>query len=214
MKIALLAAAFSALATTSSAATISVGANASGQFGELYSGGLVMVEGATLSAGDKIQITASGMINVGGNLFTDANGIDLDSSTDPISASEYSPLEEAAVDANPSLAFNTLFPNLGALTGAFISQAVVDAAGFSARDTDFGGDISSSDLFFVGTSLVFEAGFDGTLFFGINEGFVSNNSGAFSVTVSPAPVPLPASGLLLIAGLGGLAAVRRRTTKH
>jgi len=34
--------------------------------------------------------------------------------------------------------------------------------------------------------------------------------GAVSTTLSPAPVPVPAAGFLLIAGLGGLAALRRK----
>ena len=40
----------------------------------------------------------------------------------------------------------------------------------------------------------------------------SNKNGDFNVYISPSPVPLPAAGWLLIAGLGGLAAMKRRET--
>lgn len=210
MKSLVLAAALIGLTSAASAATLTVNAKANGQFGQLYSGGTVMITGDTLTKGDSISISATGMISIGENLTVGPNGIDLDSSSGKVSAFEYTPLEEAEVDATPALANRTLMPNLGALIAAFVPQATVDSVGFSARDTDFGGDILATDLFFVGDSLTFTAAFDGTLFFGINEAYVSNNSGAYTVTTAPSAVPLPASGLLLLAGLAGVAAMGRR----
>ena len=49
------------------------------------------------------------------------------------------------------------------------------------------------------------------LYFGA--GSKSDSYGGFIDNISLAPVPLPAGGLLLMAGLGGLALVRRRSTK-
>lgn len=191
-----------------------------GRFGVWELGGVAMALGPQLSAGEVITISATGTISLGEIYHTvTADGVDVDSSSGHVSTWEYTPLEEAGVDANPTLANATLMPGLGALMGAFIPQTTVDAPGFTALDTDVGGDIQSSDLFLVGSSLVFTAGYDGTLFFGINEGYVANNTGSHIVTVTPgsgggagigATVPLPAGLPLLLGALGGLALLRRK----
>jgi hypothetical protein len=201
-------------AAAASAATLSVSATANGMFGNLVTGTNTFVAGPSLAAGETVQITATGTITLGENLTTDANGVDVDSSSGKVFSFEFTPLEEAALDAGGS--DDTLMENLGALIGAFVPTAEVTASDFRASDEDISyGRLSSSALFFVGTSLTYTAAEAGTLFFGINEGYVLNNSGAFSVTVEPSnvsTVPLPA-GLPLLAGalaLGAGVSRRRR----
>lgn len=103
--------------------------------------------------------------------------------------------------------------SLGALIGAFVPTAEVNQPGFRASDDDVSyGSLSSSSLLFVGTTLPDTAAASGTLFFGINEGDVLNNGGAFSITVEPAvsTVPLPAGLPLLAGALAMGAGVTRR----
>lgn len=195
-----------------SATTISVSATANGMFGNLVTGTNTFVAGPALAAGDTVQITATGIITLGENLTTDADGVDVDSSSGKIFSFEFTPLEEALLDLGGT--DDTLMENLGALIGAFVPTAQVNAPNFRASDDDISyGSLPSSSLFFVGTSLTYTATEAGTLFFGINEGYVLNNSGAFSVTVDPSvsAVPLPA-GLPLLAGALalGVGATRRR----
>ena len=198
--------------TTASAATLgtyTVNANDNGGFGELQSGRSAFVLGTSLVAGQTVVIDVTGQIFLGG-AYVDPNGRDADPAFDNVSDWEYTPLEEAGVDAGTIDPDSPILPNLGALIGAFLPTSTVESVGFTSFDEDWGGGIAASDLFFIGESLTFTAAYDGYLLFGINEGYVSNNSGAFTVTVSDVAVPLPASLALLPVGLGGLVLLRQR----
>ncbi|WP_276716582.1 hypothetical protein [Pseudooceanicola nitratireducens] len=209
-------------ASGASALSLTVVAHANGFFGGSFhhNGATAMIEGVSLSAGDSVAITASGQIAIGENIFVGPNGEDVHSSSGKVFAFEYTPLEEAAVDATPSLANLPLMPKLGALIGAFVAQPTVDASGFVATNVDVGGGINSTDLFFVGESLTYTAAFDGTLFFGINEAYVLNNSLAYAVALdlsgglgNGTVVPLPAGMPLLASALGLGAFLRRRSNR-
>lgn len=79
-------------------------------------------------------------------------------------------------------------------TNEFITDG--DNGGSNTILVDFGGNVSSASIFFVHRKNGERA---------LNDGFSIDD-------VAISAVPLPASSLLLIAGLGGLAAMRRRKT--
>jgi len=77
--------------------------------------------------------------------------------------------------------------DVGALMGAFVSQSVVDASGFTPVDEDRTGadpGIPSTSLFLIGAGpLQYTAPGPGTLFLGLNDCFAVNNFGDYSVTL-------------------------------
>lgn len=78
-------------------------------------------------------------------------------------------------------------PDIGALMGAFVPQTRAQRVGFSPLDgtknaTTVG--ISPGTLFFIGTSKTFSVSEAGTLFLGINDCEVADNSGGFNVNVN------------------------------
>jgi len=77
--------------------------------------------------------------------------------------------------------------NLDALMGVFVPECRVNTPGFQAIDgtkaaTKIG--IIPSGLFFIGQGKTFHVTVAGTLFLGINDWGVIDNSGGFNVTVS------------------------------
>ena len=78
-------------------------------------------------------------------------------------------------------------PNLNALIGAFVPASTVETSGFAAVDgtkalAPVG--IPLNALFFVGKYATVEVNGPGTLFLGINDGYVDDNGGSFTVTVN------------------------------
>ena len=122
----------------------------------------------------------------------------------------YTPLEEALVDAGipPPISIpSSIVTNIAALIGAFVPETVASQPGFQPRDEDIASiGIPSSALFLIGSGLLsFTALGPGQLFLGINEPFVSNNSGSFQVTITPQQViPEPPSLALWGIGIIGL----------
>ncbi|MCP4934228.1 MAG: hypothetical protein GY927_08495 [bacterium] len=202
--------AFSLMAVSSAlAVTVIVDSKANGSFGTQNGGSIAMI-GFDILGGTTINISASGIINIGGGLTslnTDAAGIPLSFFLgDPILVTDYTPLQEAAVDAGgtaPGAA-----PDFGALMGAFVSATFLNAnPGFVARDEDLVTvGIQSTALFLIGLSSSFTALEDGKLFLGVNDTFTGNNSGSFTVDITTVPLPaaLPLFGTALsIMGLIG-----------
>lgn len=200
--------------SAATAATYTVSAFASGSFGYLNSFASPFVAGPSMVAGETVEITVTGTINLGNGI----TGVTADGFDNPtgigVSDNEFTPLEEVVVDANPAAANTPGMQDMGALIGSFVPVDIVTAPGFSAIDEDFGGDLTAESLFYLGASFEYTATEDGILYFGINEPWVFNNTGAFTVSVTSlgvsAVVPLPAGLPLLALGLGGLALLGRR----
>ena len=82
--------------------------------------------------------------------------------------------------------------------------------------TDYGtlvGQINGGAFFIVGTAFNDVASDSGELLLFLFDSNAGDNSGSIAATITTAdvaPVPLPAAGLLLLGGLGGLGALRRR----
>jgi hypothetical protein len=180
-KIALVFGLFAAVATATANAqtTVFVPGNASGFFGTPVNQMVALVPAITVSGPATITVTyVSGTVNYGisgvevgpngGRFFDGGVG--------------QSPLQEAR-----AFAPHTPIDNMAALIGIFVPQSRVQQLGFSALDgtknvTRVG--INPWGLFFVGESKTFTVNMAGTLFLGINDSGVSDNSGGFNVEVS------------------------------
>ena len=212
---------------------VTVDAKANGGFGPLLGGAgfepdlsiLEMVEAISLSAGDQIVINTSGSIFLAPGEVADANG-----RTDPApNAYSYLPLEESAVDSGALSLPRTdlLVSDFGALMAAFIDSTRASDPDFLALNSDPDpdflnftsffpvdvfpdpipvGDILAEELFLVGAGpFSFTAPYNGSLFLGVNDMFVPNNSGALMVAIE---VPVPTTFALLILGLFVLRRIR------
>ncbi len=168
----LIAAATSAAAQTQ----VYVPGNASGFFGNPADIQVPMVAALTVSGPGTITVTyVSGMVNYGWGL-SGPKGVPIDSGWDV-----QFPLQEAIGVTAPTAT------RVAALIGVFVPQSRVQEAGFSALDgtknvTPFG--IMPGGLFFIGTGKTFSVHEAGTLFLGINDCGVGDNSGGFTVTVA------------------------------
>jgi hypothetical protein len=133
-----------------------------------------------------IVITATGSIFYGTQFSsTGPNGAYLPTPLNSISNSY--PLDEA-VGINTA-AYPTKRNYIGALIGAFVPASVASQAGFQPVDgtknlAPIG--IVPSTLFFVGNRHSIDVSSAGTLYLGINDNNVDDNSGSFTATaVSP-----------------------------
>ena len=194
------------LANGTQAATVIVDSRSTGLFGESVVGATPLTDAGLIGAGTQVTISATGGILLGGGLGADPDGSPLITPTFGLTANSFAPLQEAAVDAGTPVDTGGLpagsAPNYGALMGALVAPSVT-----SFQNTDFGGEVLSSDLFLIGSALVFNVTQDSRLLLGINDTFAANNFGAFEVTFSQGPiveaVPLPAAMPLLATALIG-----------
>jgi len=152
--------------------------NASGGFGVLVGGPVVpLVPAINLSGQGTVTVTyVSGTVFIGYGLGTGPDGVPC------LHCEAYElPLQEA----NGLGGGNT--NRDGALMGVFVSQSRVNRSGFSAIDgtknlVRVG--IKPDALFFIGSGKTLKVGEAGTIFLGINDGYVGDNGGGFTVEVT------------------------------
>jgi hypothetical protein len=164
-------------ATTAAAQTnVFVPGNASGFFGNPADQKVPFVSALTVTGPGTITVTyVSGTVNFGEG-DAGPNGVFWNSR-----CCFQLPLHEAHGIAVGKA------NNMAALIGVFVPQARTLRTGFNALDgtknvTLVG--IMPGNLFFIGTSKTFSVSEAGTLFLGINDAGVSDNSGGFNVTVT------------------------------
>ena len=165
-------------ATTATAQTqVFVPGNASGFFGNPADIQVPMVAALTVSGPGTITVTyVSGTVNSRGGHLSGPKGVPIDSARDV-----QFPLQEAVGVSAPTAT------RVAALIGVFVPQSRVQEAGFSPLDgtknvTPVG--IMPGGLFFIGTGKTFSVHEAGTLFLGINDFGLGDNSGGFTVTVA------------------------------
>lgn len=171
---------------SASAVTVTVPGTANGGFGSPNTGGSTpFVAAITVTGPGTISIAATGTINFGGGFPSNGpNGGVFGASPGNLSLSL--PLDEA-VGMNSAGYPGKQIRRLGALIGAFVPQSLVSNPLFQPVDGTKGLapiGIVPSQLFFVGNSHVIEVNSAGTLYLGINDGGVVDNSGAFTVNVT------------------------------
>jgi len=163
-------------------ASVTVSAYANGEFGAGYTTDAneqPLVKALVVPGPGVITITyVSGMWCLSnGQSCTSANGY---AGTD-FGGQWYDPLSEATGVLGNSCT------DCGALIGAFVPQSWVEQPGFVAENgkkLTSGAGIMPNHLFFVGSYNYLEVRGPGTLYLGINDWKVEDNSGSLNVTVS------------------------------
>lgn len=156
-------------------ATVTVPAKASGRFGN-PGDGTALIPAIKVSGKGTITISyVSGTISDSVAFNVGPKGAAYD-----IGQNYQSPLQEAT-----GTAFG-IVKNHWALIGAFVPDSTVKSTGFSAVDgtkslTAIG--ITPNTLFFVGSYTAIDVNGPGTLFLGINDSGVADNTGGFTVKV-------------------------------
>jgi hypothetical protein len=165
-------------ATIAAAQTeVFVPGNASGLFGLPVDTRVPLVPAITVSEPAKITVTyVSGTVNFGTGEQVSPNGVPY-----YWGIYEQTPLQEAIGVSDRGT------KNMAALIGVFVPRSTAQRAGFSALDgtknvTPVG--VMPDDLFFIGIGKTFTVRGAGTLFLGINDNGVSDNSGGFEVMVA------------------------------
>ena len=155
--------------------TVEVSAMASGGFGSPPQGFLPLTEALTVHKESTITIQyQKGTWCFGVGLCAGPNGAIFDNS------GFATPLQESIGVLGGEVT------NIGALIGAFVPEPLVNTPGFQALDGTLltsGVGIMPNLLFFVGTYNVIQVSGPGTLYLGINDGNVSDNSGSVTVRV-------------------------------
>jgi len=165
-----------AIVAVHSQTTVFVPGNASGYFGNPVDQLVPLVSAVTVTGPGTITVTyVSGTVDVGGDHVVGPNGL----GSWPTAGSQY-PLQEATgVTTRATI-------RIGALIGIFVPAARVNRTGFLAIDGTKNAapvGIMPGGLFFIGEGKTFHVTEPGTLFLGINDTLVRDNSGGFTVTL-------------------------------
>ncbi len=162
--------------TTAAQTTVFVPGNTNGCFGHPVDRCVPLVAALAISGPGTITVTyVSGTVTDAFGVNTGPNGVSFNVGT------SQTPLQEANGVSGGTIG------NLDALIGVFVPSSRVGAAGFKAidgtKDRSRAG-IVPCRLFFIGTGKTFSVGGAGTLFLGINDYFVGDNGGGFTVAVT------------------------------
>lgn len=173
---------FLPITTFAKTVTVIVPATASGNFG-YYSAAsdanaTALVKAVTVTKATTIKLShVDGEWRASDSLpLADANGHDWSAGD-----WEQAPLQEA------SGVTGVKTKNLMALVGAFIPKSLVDSSIFTPVDgtkKSRGLGIMPDKLFFVGTDNVIQTNGAGTLYLGVNDPYVSDNSGSLTVEIT------------------------------
>jgi hypothetical protein len=155
--------------------------NASAFFGNSADIQVEYVPAISVQGPATITVTyVSGTVTDAGGVNTGPNGATWNAE------GAQSPLQEALGIAGGTI------DNLDALIGSFVPATTIDNPGiFSALDgtknvAPVG--IMPNTLFFIGNGITYNATEAGTLFLGINDWYVSDNGGGYTVQVSATPL--------------------------
>jgi hypothetical protein len=165
-----------AVITTAAQTNVFVPGNASGCFGNPHKGCVPLTAALTVNGPGMITVTyVSGLVTWQPGSTAGPNGVDCSCAIQQL------PLNEAA-----GVGLVNGLHKVAALIGVFVSQRRVLRNGFHAIDgtkdlTPVG---IMPRIFFIGTGTTFSVSQAGTLFLGINDSTVDDNSGGFNVTVS------------------------------
>jgi len=167
-----------ASSTTAAQTQVFVPGNASGFFGNTADIPIPFVPAITVSGPGWITVTyVNGTVTDCCGVNTGPNGVPWTWANNQSQA----PLQERSGFVVKKIT------KLNALIGVFVPQSRVQKKGFSALDGTKGVTrvgIMPDGLFFIGTGKTFWVGQAGTLFLGINDCWVSDNGGGFTVTVT------------------------------
>ena len=176
MKIALLLAVFVVAVTMAAPAQtqVFVPGNASGYFGNTADQLVPLVPAISVTGPGTITVTyVSGTVDIGG-VEVGPNGITQHNCPQ-------APLQEAQGAAGGTC------NHVGGLVGVFVPQARVDHSGFNAIDGTKDAakvGVMPGRLFFIGEGKTLDVKQAGTLFLGINDEHVSDNTEGFNVEVT------------------------------
>lgn len=179
------------------AATVNIaGSNRTGGF---YAGGFSMTQGADNFVAWCIDV-AQNMIGVGSSAdYTEGRPTHVSAESETYLSRLFTSYGEVALDsATNSAAFQV------AIWEIVYDQSTLDLAVGEFSASDRRGSLGVTGL---AQTWLDNLGTDSS---GYELTFYANGRSQDLVTGMPSPVPLPAGGLLLLVGLGGLAALRRR----
>ena len=165
-----------AAATATAQTQVFVPGNTNGCFGNAVDKCIPLVPALTVSGPGKISVTyVSGTV-------TDAGGID----TGPDGAPWTDPRFQLPLQEKFGV-WGWRMNHVDGLIGVFVPQSRVLRWGFAALDGTKGVarvGIMPDGLFLIGTAKTFHVSEAGTLFLGINDCWVGDNGGSFTVTVT------------------------------